>query len=291
MGEGALRMPTPSAKPFDPRLGLRGFLLLDAAIRLLLLAASFAVATALITLLRLWPAHGIVGADLRLAWEWSTTFILWILFFNLAYVALLILLRLPIPTPKEGRYRLVPGRLPDRQLIWSCLLAVLTKARYEAPFPAFLVFHAANLPPLCWLMGPIFGPKSKSCYITDPLLADPHLIEVGRNVVIGYRALVSAHTQGRDEIIIKKTIIEDDVIIGGDALIYSGCHLRRGAVILGGAILQPDTVVGENEVWGGVPARHIKTLPPIGVTVHEAAMSTRAEDAAAPAAPVDRALV
>lgn len=252
------------AKPFDPRTGLRGFLMLDLIVRLHIWGGAMAIAIASFTRLDRWPSHAFIGSDLGGAWSWAWTLIQWVFLYNATYVLILILIRLPIPTPKEGRYRLIPGKIPDKQLIWSCFIAILTKARYEAPFPGFLVFHLANLPPLCWLMGPIFGPRSRSCYVTDPQIMDPHLIEIGRNVVLGYRCLISAHTQGRDEIVIKKTVIEDDVLIGGDALIYGGCHIKRGSVILGGAIVIPDTVIGENEVWGGIPAKRIKTLPPIG---------------------------
>ena len=75
-----------------------------------------------------------------------------------------------------------------------------------------------------------------------------------------------AHTVGvlqeRDAIIIKKTSIGNNVLFGGNCIVHGGCTIKHGAVILGGAILLPNTVVGENELWGGLPARKIKDLPP-----------------------------
>lgn len=263
-------MTEPKAILQDPKHGLRGFLVLDSLVRLLIWAGATALGLAAMTALDAWPAPPVARAGLREAWDWAVAGVLLILLFNTFYVVLLIALRLPIPRPKEGRYAVAPGKPLDRQLVWSCLIATLTKARYEAPFPGFLVFHVANLPPLCWLMGPIFGPRSRSCYVTDPLFVDPHLIEVGRNVVFGFGAIIAGHAQGREVVVIRKTVIEDDVIIGGNAIIYNGCTIRRGAVILGGAVLRSNTVVGENEVWGGVPAKKIKTLPPYGRAVAEA---------------------
>ncbi len=237
--------------------GLRGFLVLDAFVRLFIWAASMAFCAALFTHYGLWPSETIIGANLPTAWAWAGTLVKWIIAYNSIYVLMLIVLRLPIPTPREGRYSLKPGKIPSIQLVWSCLIATLTKARFEAPFPAFLVFHMANLPPLSWLMSMIFGPRSKSCYVTDPRIIDPHLVSVGRNVVIGINAIIAAHYQEKDAVIIKRTIIEDDVIIGASVLM-SGAHIKRGATIGAGAVVLPGTVVGENEHWAGNPARRRK---------------------------------
>jgi acetyltransferase-like isoleucine patch superfamily enzyme len=139
---------------------------------------------------------------------------------------------------------------------------VLTKARIEAPFPAFLVYHICNLPPMRWLVGPTLGPHSGSCNVTQPILADPHLTTFGKNVVIGYGASIAAHTQDRDGVTIARTTVEDEALIGAHALIYGGCTIKRGAMILGGAVLRPFTVVGEHEVWGGVPAKKLQVSAP-----------------------------
>lgn len=253
-------MKNPRPASHDAIHGLRGFLILDAGMRLFIWAAAFASTTALFTRYGLWPGHSIIGANLPEAGAWSWALIKWVVVYNLFYVALLVLLRLPIPTPREGRYELVPGKIPDLQLIWSCLIATLTKARFEAPFPGFLVFHAANLPPLCWLMTAVFGPKSKSCYVTDPRIIDPYMISIGRNVVIGLNAIIAAHYQEKDAVVIKRTVIEDDVIIGASVMM-SGVYIKRGATIAAGAVVLPGTVVGENEYWAGNPARRRKGTP------------------------------
>lgn len=260
-----------ATKPLDPRNGLRLFLVLDGLLRAWIWSMSAVVTTATVYHYRLWP--DVLHSHKHIVWRlmdaaWAS--VTWIVLFNAAYVVLLVILRLGIPTPKEGRYTLKPGRLPSLSLITSCFCAVLTKARYQAPFPGFLVFNLANLPPLVWLMGPIFGPKSRSCYVVDPNLLDPHLIEVGRNVIFGFGTMVAGHSQERDVIIIKKTIIEDDVLFGGNCVIYGGCRIGRGAVVLSGAVVPPNTVIGANELWGGLPAKKIKDLPPYDERLDEA---------------------
>lgn len=191
---------------------------------------------------------------------WAQRIAQWILLFNVVYLLELLVVRLVIPTPKEGTYSTSRSGLPNRQLIWTTLLGVLTKARYQAPFPAFLVFHIANLPPLCWLTSRIFGPKSRSCYVTDPEILDPSLVEIGRNVTMGYAVVIVAHTQESDKVTIRRVVIEDDVLVGGHATLMAGTRLGKGCVIGSHALLLPNTVVGPYEFWAGIPAKKISMV-------------------------------
>ncbi len=269
---------TPPNLP-DPRNGLRAFLVLDGALRLGLWVVALTGALATVSALDGWPKHALFGGGLYESWAWVDKFVWVIFFFNVYYILALVVLRLPIPSPREGTYRIVPGKIPPGELIKAMLIGALTKARYEVPFPGFLVHHVANLPVLSFLMSRIFGPRTRSTNVTDPLYLDPYGIEVGKNVVVGYGAIISAHAQTRDTIEIKKTVIEDNVLIGGNVIIYHGCRIKNGAVLMGGAVLRPGTVVGENEVWGGIPAKLIKTLPPYGV--EESGSPADGNDAAA----------
>ena len=252
----------PAAMRPDRAGALRGFLVLDLAVRLFIWSAALVLTTAACTALGAWPERSIIGADLALAWRWGLCLAGWVALFNVFYVVILLVLRLPIPTPKEGRYSGIDRRLHP-QLVWSCLLAVLTKARYGAPFPGFLVFHVANLPPLRWLMGPIFGPRSRSCAMSDLRIVDPYLVTIGRNVVIGSFTTLTGHYQDREAIVLKRTVIEDDVVIGGDCALFGGVHVKSGSMIGAGSVVLPGTVVGPNEFWAGVPAKRIRDLPPI----------------------------
>lgn len=242
------------------RGALWGFLLLDAWLRLMLWTSSFALATAAIGALGLWPTGDPLREGLGTAWFWARRLGQWIILFNVIYLLELLVLRLLIPTPKEGTYSTAgPGR-PSPQLIWTTLLGALTKARYQAPFPAFLVFHLANLPPLCWIVSRIFGPRSESCYVSEPEILDPSLVEIGRNVIIGYGTRIVAHIQEADKVTIKRTIIEDDVLIGGEVSILAGVRLCKGCVIGARSLVLPNTVVGPYEFWAGVPAKKISTV-------------------------------
>ena len=51
-------------------------------------------------------------------------------------------------------------------------------------------------------------------------------------------------------------VIEDDVMIGANAVVLEGVRVGRGAVVAAGAVVVED--VPENAVVAGVPARVIK---------------------------------
>lgn len=256
-------MSSRSTKVRDTAPGMRGFLFLEAFVRLTIWYSALALTVAFFTWMDAWPDTSLVKANLPTAWKWGQHLSNMIIVYNLIYLGILLLLRLPVPTPKEGDYPLRSVRGLSAQLLCHTWVSILVRARYEAPFPAFLVFHLANLPPLCWLVRWIFGPKSRSCLVLDPPMPDPYLTHIGRNVIVGNMTSIICHTQYRDRVALRKTVIEDDVMIGAHALVYSGCHIKRGAVVYGGAVVPPDTVIGENEAWGGVPAKKIRDLPPL----------------------------
>lgn len=246
----------------NPAAYLRTYLFFEGFVRLLLWQSSMAITVAAFNRLGLWPTESPFGGEWPVVWLWVEKLAHAIVLFNVVYLIHLLVLRALLPSPKEGRYEFGGGKF-EPQIIWGAFISILLRARYSPPFPGFLVFHLCNLPPLCWLANLIFGPKSGSCLVLDPLIPDPGLTEIGRNVVIGNMTSIICHTQYRDSVDLRKTVLEDDVMIGAHALVYSGCRIKRGAVVYGGAVVPPNTVIGENEAWGGVPARKIKDLPPL----------------------------
>ena len=60
------------------------------------------------------------------------------------------------------------------------------------------------------------------------------------------------HAGGHDGLF----IVEDDVVIGANAVVIEGVHVGNGAVVAAGAVVTRD--VPENAVVAGIPARIVK---------------------------------
>lgn len=239
----------------DRRGGVRLLLLLDLGLLLTVWCWAALLSTVLTARSGLPPSQLPTQFDPLALVRWAGTLALWLVLFNVLYLLGLLLLRMLLPSPREGAYA-TRGRLDGRLLV--CLfISVLTNARLRPPFPGFLVHHLANLPPLAWLVQRIAGPRSGSAFFTAPTILDPDLVEIGRNVVIGYGAILSAHTQTHERYEVKRTVIEDDVVIGGNAILFAGVRIGRGAMIGAGAVVPPDTRIGAGEFWAGVPARKV----------------------------------
>ena len=235
-------------------------LMADMGLRLCLWSCALVLTSLLFSWMEWWPARPLKGTSLIHLCKWAACLSFWIIFFNIFYVVELILLRRLVPTPAAGEYRLAPGGKLARPLIWTWLTGLLHRARLEALFPACFVHHIASLPPFRWLMDAVQGYKSNTIPLIDGMVLDPHLVTMGRNVIIGLEAIISPHYYAKGIFTLKPIIIEDNVLVGGRAMILGGCHLKTGCMIGINAIVLPDTVVGENEFWGGVPARKIGDL-------------------------------
>jgi carbonic anhydrase/acetyltransferase-like protein (isoleucine patch superfamily) len=69
---------------------------------------------------------------------------------------------------------------------------------------------------------------------------------IGNNVSIAHNAIVHGCT------------IEDNVLIGMGAIIMDNAHIKSGSVIAAGAVVLANTVVDENSLYAGIPAKRVK---------------------------------
>ncbi|GGL45128.1 2,3,4,5-tetrahydropyridine-2,6-dicarboxylate N-acetyltransferase [Sporolactobacillus putidus] len=78
---------------------------------------------------------------------------------------------------------------------------------------------------------------------------------VGKNCHIGAGAVLAGVVEPPSA---KPVVIEDDVLVGANAVVLEGVRVGRGAVVAAGAVVTQD--VPENTVVVGAPARVIKTI-------------------------------
>ncbi len=78
---------------------------------------------------------------------------------------------------------------------------------------------------------------------------------IGKNCHIGAGAVIAGVIEPPSA---KPVVIEDDVLVGANAVILEGVRVGKGSVVAAGAIVVED--VPENVVVAGIPARVIKQI-------------------------------
>ncbi|MFN8207809.1 MAG: gamma carbonic anhydrase family protein [Bacteroidales bacterium] len=74
------------------------------------------------------------------------------------------------------------------------------------------------------------------------------VIEIGNNVSIGHHVIIHGAT------------IEDDVLIGMGAIVMDHARIGRHSIIAAGALVLEGTIVEPGSIYGGIPARRIKSV-------------------------------
>jgi len=99
---------------------------------------------------------------------------------------------------------------------------------------------------------------SHSVINRDCTLDNRYSIIIGDNVSIGHKIYTGGHNLDSPyfEMIGKPVIIDDYASVLSNALIMPGVHIKRGAVVLPGAVVTKD--VDEYAVVGGNPAKVIR---------------------------------
>jgi acetyltransferase-like isoleucine patch superfamily enzyme len=90
-------------------------------------------------------------------------------------------------------------------------------------------------------------------------ILDPALTRIGSNCIIGIDAVLYCHAIEGKRLAMAGISIGDNVTIGAKAIIMSGVHIGDGAIIAAGAIVNKGIHIGADELWGGVPARCLRT--------------------------------
>jgi len=93
------------------------------------------------------------------------------------------------------------------------------------------------------------------------LIASKQDIRIGNDVLIGDYVSIYDHDHGllnRSEYATSPVKIEDNVWIGSHAVVLKGVSIGQGSVVAAGSVVTKSIPAGE--VWGGVPARFIKSI-------------------------------
>lgn len=136
---------------------------------------------------------------------------------------------------------------------------------YEVSTLVMLFFYSPlsrSLPLPIFLTGVFFrwaGAKIGANSFSGGFISDPGMVSIGKNCLLGINSLIVPHELHRDVIYHKRVVIEDNATIGAMSIVMPGCHIKRGGVLGMCSLLPKGSVIGENEVWAGVPARLIRS--------------------------------
>ena len=75
-------------------------------------------------------------------------------------------------------------------------------------------------------------------------------VVIGDDVVLGHNATIHAAKIG------------DHCLVGMGATVLDGAVVEDGSMVAAGALVLQGTVIGDYELWGGVPAKLLKRLSP-----------------------------
>ena len=112
-------------------------------------------------------------------------------------------------------------------------------------------------PPGIWFLRAMGMKIGRHAFVNTDLLSDPSLLTLGDDVTIGGSARIFAHYGGGGNLVIEPVVIGDRATIGLAATIMGDVRIGRGAVVLPHSAVLPGSRIGDDEVWGGVPARPI----------------------------------
>ena len=89
-------------------------------------------------------------------------------------------------------------------------------------------------------------------------ILDPPLTEIGANSIIGHNAVIFAHAIEGTQFALAKVVLGDNVTIGAGAIIMADVRVDNGAIVSAGSVVKKGTQIGQDEIWGGIPAKLIR---------------------------------
>lgn len=139
----------------------------------------------------------------------------------------------------------------DKDYRYWCIRNVIKK------WP-FWLSHRFPFPFMNNLLYKMFGVKTRISNSLFEGWVDTEFIEFGKNVVVGQGAIVMSSMIIGNLLIIKKTIIDDEVRIGSRAIIMPGTHVKRRSVLASNSVTTVDQILNEGYIYVGVPAKELK---------------------------------
>jgi acetyltransferase-like isoleucine patch superfamily enzyme len=156
----------------------------------------------------------------------------------------LILIRL-FHEPKEGIFK---RDVKDKDYLYWNLRNLIKK------WPLFI--SASN--PFPWLKNRFtlrfFGVKIGKKCICDNSWISSEFISIGKNVIIGMGCTILSFGIEQDNFLMKKIIVEDNVLIGAKCVLMPGTIIKNQAKLSAHSYTNYNDILEENSIYAGHPA-------------------------------------
>ena len=172
-----------------------------------------------------------------------------IVFGGIIFAKILLVIVNAIHKPREGVFLRIPEDKDYRY--WSLRNTIKRWPIWLAhrfPFPGIL-------DNICFKM---FGVKTKISNSLFEGWVDTEFIEFGKDVVVGQGAIVQSAVIIGNLLIIRKTIIEDDVRIGSHAIVMPGTHIGHNCILAANSVTTVGQVLERGYIYVGIPAKKYK---------------------------------
>jgi len=126
-------------------------------------------------------------------------------------------------------------------------------------YPTYRLINIFVLPPIKSFYLSMIGCKiGKNVFLAgEEWIADPCVIEIGDNTMIGGRALITGHL-AEDKLKIKKVKIGRNCLIGGETFIMPGVTIEENVVVGAKSLVTKNKRLEKGKVYAGIPAKEIK---------------------------------
>ena len=170
------------------------------------------------------------------------------IFVSLIFAKIFLVIVNLIHKPSEGVFLRHPS---DKDYRYWSLRSVIKKwplwLSHKFPFPF--------IDNICLKM---FGVKTKFSNSLFEGFVDTEFIEFGKNVTIGQSAIIQSAIIVGNLFIIRKTVIEDNVVIGAHSVVMPGTHMKKNSILAGSSMTTVGQELEENWVYIGAPGKKFK---------------------------------
>ncbi len=146
---------------------------------------------------------------------------------------------------------------------------IFEKSRAEFVYHVYVLFYLiffnsimrSGVPPIPFmrLIYLALGARLGRNTYSSGLIYDPLFVQIGDDSVIGESALLVPHVIEGARLAHYPIRIGNHVTIGAHAVVLAGAMIGDHAIVSAGALVTKDTRIGQGEVWGGIPAKLLKS--------------------------------